>query len=115
MSPDRVLSLRPPAKLNRFLHIIGRRADGYHLLQTAFELIDWCDELEIADRDDGIIARREAWRTCRPNRIWWFVPRADCSAWPDRIGAARSACASMCPAAPDLAVAAPMQQRCCWG
>ncbi len=58
MSQNRVLSLRPPAKLNRFLHIIGRRADGYHLLQTAFDLIDWCDELEIADRDDGIIARR---------------------------------------------------------
>jgi 4-diphosphocytidyl-2-C-methyl-D-erythritol kinase len=58
MSPNRVLSVRPPAKLNRFLHIVGRRADGYHLLQTAFDLIDWCDELEIADRADGIIERR---------------------------------------------------------
>lgn len=51
------MRLRPPAKLNRFLHITGRRADGYHLLQTAFELIDWCDELEIEARDDGVIAR----------------------------------------------------------
>ncbi|HWS27976.1 MAG TPA: 4-(cytidine 5'-diphospho)-2-C-methyl-D-erythritol kinase [Xanthomonadales bacterium] len=52
------LLLRPPAKLNRFLHIVGRRADGYHLLQTAFELIDWTDELAIENRDDGVIERR---------------------------------------------------------
>ena len=32
-----------PAKLNLFLHITGRRADGYHFLQSAFMLIDWCD------------------------------------------------------------------------
>ena len=37
------LELRSPAKLNLFLHIIGQRADGYHLLQSAFQLIDWCD------------------------------------------------------------------------
>ena len=35
-----------PAKLNLFLHITGRRADGYHLLQSVFMLIDWCDELQ---------------------------------------------------------------------
>lgn len=52
------LLLHPPAKLNRFLHIVGRRADGYHLLQTAFELIDWTDELGIETRDDGVIERR---------------------------------------------------------
>ncbi len=51
------MHLRPPAKLNRFLHITGRRADGYHLLQTAFDLIDWCDELEVTVRDDGVIER----------------------------------------------------------
>lgn len=50
-----LLTLRPPAKLNRFLHITGRRADGYHLLQTAFELVDWCDELVIESREDGRI------------------------------------------------------------
>lgn len=53
----RRLTLWPPAKLNRFLHITGRRADGYHLLQTAFELIDWCDQLDIELRDDGVIER----------------------------------------------------------
>jgi 4-diphosphocytidyl-2-C-methyl-D-erythritol kinase len=51
------LLLHPPAKLNRFLHIVGRREDGYHRLQTAFELIDWCDELRIEVRNDGVIQR----------------------------------------------------------
>lgn len=51
------LKLRPPAKLNLFLHILGRRSDGYHSLQTVFELIDWTDELELQLRDDGQIER----------------------------------------------------------
>jgi len=42
-----------PAKLNLFLHVVGRRADGYHLLQTVFRLIDLCDTLEFAPRADG--------------------------------------------------------------
>ena len=46
-----------PAKLNLFLHITGRRADGYHLLQTAFQLIDRCDTLDVRRRDDGVIQR----------------------------------------------------------
>jgi len=46
-----------PAKLNLFLHVVGRRADGYHLLQTAFRLLDWGDTLSFASRDDGIVAR----------------------------------------------------------
>lgn len=49
------MRVQVPAKLNRFLHITGRRADGYHLLQTAFELIDWYDELALQLRDDGQI------------------------------------------------------------
>lgn len=49
-----------PAKLNLFLHVIGRRADGYHLLQTAFQLIDRCDYLNITRRDDGLIRRVNA-------------------------------------------------------
>jgi 4-diphosphocytidyl-2-C-methyl-D-erythritol kinase len=47
-----------PAKLNLFLHIVGRRADGYHELQSVFQFVDLCDELEIAVRADGEIARR---------------------------------------------------------
>jgi len=46
-----------PAKLNLFLHIVGRREDGYHLLQTAFQLLDWGDEVRLRVRDDGRICR----------------------------------------------------------
>jgi len=44
-----------PAKLNLFLHVVGRRQDGYHLLQTAFRFIDYGDELSFAVRADGEI------------------------------------------------------------
>jgi 4-diphosphocytidyl-2-C-methyl-D-erythritol kinase len=47
-----------PAKLNRFLHIVGRRADGYHLLQTVFQFIDRCDYLAFTVRADGLIQRQ---------------------------------------------------------
>jgi len=46
-----------PAKLNLFLHVVGRRHDGYHLLQTAFRFIDYGDELTFAVRADGVIRR----------------------------------------------------------
>ncbi|ANQ83900.1 4-diphosphocytidyl-2-C-methyl-D-erythritol kinase [Azoarcus olearius] len=46
-----------PAKLNLFLHVVGRRDDGYHLLQTAFRLLDWGDRLDFRVRDDGLIRR----------------------------------------------------------
>ena len=48
-----------PAKLNLFLHVTGRRADGYHLLQSAFMLIDWFDTLHFELRGDGRIARHD--------------------------------------------------------
>ena len=46
-----------PAKLNLFLRIVGRRADGYHLLQTVFQLLDWGDSVRLRTRDDGIVSR----------------------------------------------------------
>lgn len=46
-----------PAKLNLFLHVVGRRADGYHLLQTVFRFIDLCDTLHFDLRSDGVISR----------------------------------------------------------
>jgi len=46
-----------PAKLNLFLHVVGRRPDGYHLLQTAFRFIDLCDTLHFDSRTDGRIER----------------------------------------------------------
>jgi 4-diphosphocytidyl-2-C-methyl-D-erythritol kinase len=51
------LSLLAPAKINRFLHITGRRNDGYHLLQTVFQLISLYDELDLSIREDGEIHR----------------------------------------------------------
>ena len=47
-----------PAKLNLFLHIVGRRADGYHELQTCFQFIDLCDEISLEVRTDGRIRLR---------------------------------------------------------
>lgn len=49
-----------PAKLNLFLHVVGRRDDGYHLLQTVFTLIDHCDRLRFRVRDDGVVDRVSA-------------------------------------------------------
>jgi 4-diphosphocytidyl-2-C-methyl-D-erythritol kinase len=46
-----------PAKLNLFLHVTGRRADGYHLLQTVFQLIDYGDLLHFETREDSAIRR----------------------------------------------------------
>jgi 4-diphosphocytidyl-2-C-methyl-D-erythritol kinase len=46
-----------PAKLNRMLRIVGRRADGYHLLQTVFQFLDYGDELGFEPRADGAIIR----------------------------------------------------------
>jgi 4-diphosphocytidyl-2-C-methyl-D-erythritol kinase len=48
-----------PAKLNLFLHITGRRPDGYHLLQTVFQFLEFGDELEFEVREDGEILRTE--------------------------------------------------------
>lgn len=50
-----------PAKLNLFLQITGRRADGYHTLQTVFRLLDWGDRISLRVRDDG--------RVCRPQGL----------------------------------------------
>ncbi len=46
-----------PAKLNLFLHVTGRRADGYHELQTVFQLIDLCDTIVVRVSEDGRIER----------------------------------------------------------
>ncbi|MDB5857262.1 MAG: 4-(cytidine 5-diphospho)-2-C-methyl-D-erythritol kinase [Ramlibacter sp.] len=48
-----------PAKLNLFLHITGRRADGYHLLQSAFMLVDWHDTLHFERRPGGKLSRED--------------------------------------------------------
>jgi 4-diphosphocytidyl-2-C-methyl-D-erythritol kinase len=48
-----------PAKINWFLHVVGRRPDGYHLLQSVFVLIDWADTLHFERRADGALARHD--------------------------------------------------------
>ena len=49
-----------PAKLNLFLHVVGRRPDGYHLLQTLFRFIDLHDTLHFSLREDGVVRRTHA-------------------------------------------------------
>lgn len=53
----KTITLLAPAKLNLFLHITGRRADGYHLLQTLFQLLDYGDTLTLSRREDDKIIR----------------------------------------------------------
>ncbi|MCP5286372.1 MAG: 4-(cytidine 5'-diphospho)-2-C-methyl-D-erythritol kinase [Burkholderiaceae bacterium] len=54
-----LFDLPAPAKLNLFLHVVGRRADGYHLLQSPFVLVDWCDTLHLERRSDGLLLRHD--------------------------------------------------------
>jgi 4-diphosphocytidyl-2-C-methyl-D-erythritol kinase len=55
----RLLDVPAPAKLNLFLHVTGRRDDGYHLLQSVFMLVDWCDLMHFERRSDGEIDRED--------------------------------------------------------
>jgi 4-diphosphocytidyl-2-C-methyl-D-erythritol kinase len=59
MSVSALLDVPAPAKLNLFLHVVGRRTDGYHLLQSVFVLLDWCDSLHFELRRDGRLARHD--------------------------------------------------------
>ncbi len=54
-----LLDVPAPAKLNLFLQVTGRRDDGYHLLQSAFVLIDWCDTLHFEVRRGGDLTRED--------------------------------------------------------
>ncbi len=58
-----------PAKLNLFLHVVGRRADGYHLLETVFVLLDWGDVLYFEVRLDGVV--------CRMTEVAGVLPEQD--------------------------------------
>ncbi|NIC42159.1 4-(cytidine 5'-diphospho)-2-C-methyl-D-erythritol kinase [Aquabacterium sp. A08] len=63
---NRLLDVPAPAKLNLFLHVVGQRPDGYHLLQSAFMLIDWADTLHFERRRDGQIRREDVRGTALP-------------------------------------------------
>jgi len=66
-----------PAKLNLFLHIVGRRTDGYHLLESLFVLIDWADELHFERRDDGRIQRHDIRRAAEAGPGLEALPAQD--------------------------------------
>ena len=68
--------LPAPAKLNLFLHITGRRADGYHLLQSVFMLIDWCDTLHVELRSDGQLSREDLTAVLPPDDLVLRAARA---------------------------------------
>lgn len=55
-----VIELPAPAKLNLFLHVVGRRADGYHELQTVFQFLDLADRVRLTRRDDKLLCRTTA-------------------------------------------------------
>lgn len=57
---DEVIELPAPAKLNLFLHVVGRRPDGYHELQTVFQFLDLADRVRIARRCDTLLRRTAA-------------------------------------------------------
>jgi 4-diphosphocytidyl-2-C-methyl-D-erythritol kinase len=59
MALQALYDLPAPAKLNLFLHVVGRRADGYHLLQSVFVLIDWADLIHTERRSDGALHRHD--------------------------------------------------------
>jgi len=57
---SKTLILPSPAKLNLFLHIIGRREDGYHSLQSVFQLLDYSDKIKLSLTQDGLIRRAKS-------------------------------------------------------
>jgi 4-diphosphocytidyl-2-C-methyl-D-erythritol kinase len=58
-----------PAKLNLFLHVVGKRPDGYHLLQSIFTLIDWADTLHFERRNDGQLLRHDLGASLPPDDL----------------------------------------------
>jgi 4-diphosphocytidyl-2-C-methyl-D-erythritol kinase len=71
-----IYDLPAPAKLNLFLHITGRRDDGYHLLQSVFMLIDWCDTLHVELRSDGQLSREDLTTELPPDDLVLRAARA---------------------------------------
>ncbi len=114
MSVAAFFDVPAPAKLNLFLHVVGRRADGYHLLQSVFVLIDWCDTLALraAQRRPPGAPRPRA-RRCPPT-ICACAPRARCSSSPAPRSAPTSRSTSSCPGAPAWAAAVPTRPPRCW-
>jgi 4-diphosphocytidyl-2-C-methyl-D-erythritol kinase len=84
---ESALGLPAPAKLNLFLHVTGRRGDGYHTLQTVFQLIDLADWLDFERRDDGAIVREGDLRSVAEEDLAVRAARALQQATGCRLGA----------------------------
>lgn len=84
---QRIEGVPAPAKLNLFLHITGRRTDGYHLLQSVFMLIDWTDTLDFELRPDGTITREDTSPGLPPEDLCVRAARALQKATGCRLGA----------------------------
>jgi 4-diphosphocytidyl-2-C-methyl-D-erythritol kinase len=65
-----------PGKLNLFLHVVGRRPDGYHLLESVFMLIDWCDTLHFEIRPRGGLSREDLGEPLPPDDLVLRAARA---------------------------------------
>ena len=76
-----------PAKLNLFLHVLGRRDDGMHLLQSAFMLVDWCDTLHLEARAGGGISREDLGAALPEDDLIVRAARALQAATGTRLGA----------------------------
>jgi 4-diphosphocytidyl-2-C-methyl-D-erythritol kinase len=76
-----------PAKLNLFLHVLGRRPDGMHLLQSSFMLVDWCDTLHFELRPTGALSREDIGPALPPEDLVLAAARALQSASGTRLGA----------------------------
>ncbi|MEP6740345.1 MAG: 4-(cytidine 5'-diphospho)-2-C-methyl-D-erythritol kinase [Caldimonas sp.] len=76
-----------PAKLNLHLHVVGRRADGYHLLDSLMVLIDWCDILHLERRADGGLVRHDAGAALPADDLCLRAARALRAASGTRLGA----------------------------
>ncbi len=76
-----------PAKLNLFLHIVGQRGDGMHLLQSVFVLLDWCDTLHFRCRNDGALTRRDSGAALPADDLSLRAARALKAASGTRLGA----------------------------
>ena len=75
-STERRAAWPAPAKINLFLHITGRRPDGYHELQTLFQLLDWGDEIRVQATADPVIRREAAAKGAdAPDRLRIPSPR----------------------------------------
>ncbi|WP_408610709.1 4-(cytidine 5'-diphospho)-2-C-methyl-D-erythritol kinase [Kineobactrum salinum] len=109
---DPVLRLLSPAKLNLFLHVTGRQADGYHTLQTLFQLLDWGDEMTFRPVSSGRVSLQMSGMDL-PEADNLILRAAALLPRDEHHGAAIH-CNKQIPAGGGWAAAAPMRPLPCW-